>query len=356
MESGAIGGLLWQPASTGESYSPSVGIGGLRRRLDPHYDKVNSCEGAVRLLGCVAMSAALPSDHFYLGFGPTIPLTADRRLNLPVLAGMAQETLFGHLESAGINEGFELFVSPDWLVGVRVEPLTGQLGAQTAAIYAGLLAVCRAQGRELVRIWNYVPAINEQSVEGMEVYRVFCQGRANAFDQAGWNGPLPAASAVGGASGVIAVMFAAARERPQARENPEQVPAFEYPYIYGPRSPSFSRAMQVMADGRRWTFISGTAAIKGHQTVAEGDLAGQVTCTLDNLRLIALACGLGESLGADRAAERHFKIYLRTASELPAVAAILERGLLRDADQVTWLHADICRADLAIEIEATVIE
>ena len=50
---------------------------------------------------------------------------------------------------------------------MRVEPLAAQLGEQTAVIYARLLAVCRGQGRELVRIWNYVPAINEDSVEGM---------------------------------------------------------------------------------------------------------------------------------------------------------------------------------------------
>ena len=302
------------------------------------------------------MSAPLTSAHFSLGFGTAVQAVAGGRLDIPVLAGEAQETLFGHLRSAGRSEGFELFTSADWLVGVRLESLAEQLGAQTEAIYAALIAVCRREGRELARIWNYVPAINAESAEGLEVYRVFCLGRARAFDQAGWLGPVPAASAVGGAPGVVVVMFAAARERPQAMENPEQIPAFEYPDQYGPRSPSFSRAMQVQAEGRRWTFISGTAAIKGHQTVAAGDLAGQLTCTLDNLRLISLACGLGDSLGAERASERHFKIYLRTAADLPAVSAVLEGGWLRAGDRVTWLHADICRADLALEIEATVVE
>jgi hypothetical protein len=302
------------------------------------------------------MSAPLTSEPFSLAFTTSLQAVAGGRLGIPVLAGEPHETLFRHLRAAGQRDGFDLFTSADWLVGVRVEPLADALGALTEAIYAALIAVSRQEGRELARIWNYVPAINAESAEGMEVYRVFCQGRARAFDQAGWDGPVPAASAVGGAPGVIAVMFAASRQRPAARENPEQIPAFEYPSLYGPRSPSFSRAMQVQADGRRWTFISGTAAIKGHQTVAAGDLSGQVACTRDNLRLISLACGLGESLGEGLAAERHFKIYLRTAADLPAVAALLDDGWLRVGDRVTWLHADICRADLALEIEVTVVE
>lgn len=179
---------------------------------------------------------------------------------------------------------------------------------------------------------------------------MFCLGRAKAFDRAQWTGALPAASAVGGAPGMIAVIFAAARTHPVAKENPEQVPAYEYPADYGPRAPSFSRAMQVAADGRLWTFISGTAAIKGHTSLAGGDLPGQIECTLDNLRLISDACGLGEGKS-----ERHFKVYLRNAGDLAAAKAALDGVLLKDGDQVTWLHADICRAELLIEIEATIL-
>jgi hypothetical protein len=54
--------------------------------------------------------------------------------------------------------------------------------------------------------------------------------------------------------------------------------------------------MQVTAGGRRWTFVSGTAAIKGHGTVCAGDLAGQIACTLDNMRLVSRECGLGDAV------------------------------------------------------------
>jgi hypothetical protein len=297
-------------------------------------------------------------DGFSLGLGE-----GGARLAMRVLAGEGAETLFGGLARCGEAGGFELAGGAgDWLVGVRAEPAEGDVGAQAEGIYREMLAVTLARGRRLARVWNYVPEINAEAAEGLETYRVFCRGRSLGFERAGWSGALPAASAVGGAPGVLAVMFAAAREGPVARENPEQVPAYEYPADYGPKSPSFSRAMQVRADGRRWTFVSGTAAIKGHETQAVGDLAGQIACTLDNLRLVSLECGLGEDLGAAAGAgtgvERHFKVYLRDAARLAEARAALEGGggLLRAADRVTWLQADICRAELEIEIEATVIE
>jgi hypothetical protein len=277
-------------------------------------------------------------------------------LAVRALAGEAGETLFADLKSAGHLGSFELFASTDWLVGRCIAPQEPAVGAQTEALYAELFALTQARGHHLARVWNYVADINAESVEGLETYRAFCRGRSLAFERAGWSGPLPAASAVGGAPGKIGVVFAAARERPVARENPEQVPAFEYPPDYGPRPPSFSRAMQIKAGGRVWTFVSGTAAIKGHASQSPGDLAGQIACTLDNLRLISRECGLGDRLAVESAAERHFKIYLRRADDLDVVRASLEGEWLRQADRVTWLRTDICRAELLLEIESTVIE
>jgi chorismate lyase / 3-hydroxybenzoate synthase len=302
------------------------------------------------------MHASSPGAGFPLNFGFSSAQEEALRLEVPVLNGEAGETLFAGFPRAGEAEGFELFESGDWLIGCLLEPLGADLGTQTEALYLRLLSLCDAKGRSPVRIWNYVPAINETTDEGLEAYRVFCRGRALAFEKAGWTGPVPAASAVGGAPGRLAVMFAACRQTPRAHENPDQIPAYEYPPEHGPRSPSFSRAMQVNADGRRWSFVSGTASIKGHETVAPDDLAGQIACTLDNLRIISRVCGLGEDLGAGRRCERHFKVYLRHVGDLARAQAGLADRLFRPGDRVVWLHADICRRALLLEIEATVIE
>lgn len=298
------------------------------------------------------MASSQMHRGFCFGFGPSAG--AGLGLAVPVLAGVAEESLFGGATELGAEAGFTLFGDGDWLLGAWVGEARPDLGAQTRTIYRDMLGSTAARGLQVARVWNYVPAINGDSAEGLENYRVFCRGRAQAFESELVSVP-PAASAVGGVPGRLAIYFAACPVAPRRLENPEQVPAYEYPTEYGPRSPSFSRATQVEANGRRHTFVSGTASIKGHANVAPGDLVGQIDCTLDNLRLISGVCGLGENLAAETAAERHFKIYLRNAADLVAVRAALEARLLRDRDRVCWLHSDICRAALKLEIEATVI-
>jgi hypothetical protein len=273
--------------------------------------------------------------------------------------------LFSDARAVGEGGGFALYETQDWLVGAAVaETDAANLEAATERLYAGLFAEARIRGRHVARVWNYVPSINAVGAGGLENYRVFCRGRAKASARAGERVP-PAASAVGGADGRLAVLFAAPRAKPRVVENPEQVPAYKYPEDYGPCAPSFSRASQVTANGQRWTFVSGTAAIKGHASVGLDDLAGQIECTLDNLRLISGACGLGDMVaaggagfgtGAGTDVERHFKVYLRHEADLAEARAKLGRGLLRDGDRVVWLRSDICRAELLIEIEATVVE
>ena len=79
----------------------------------------------------------------------------------------------------------------------------------------------------------------------------------------------------------------------------------------------------------------------------------QLECTLENLREISRACGLGPDLDRGHDSTRHFKVYLRYTSDLPLVAAILEERVLANSDRVSYLQADLCRASLLVEIEAT---
>jgi hypothetical protein len=300
---------------------------------------------------------ALPrSAGFAIQFGSEKEGTPPRpHLPIPVLAGASGETLFTGSSPEGRTGSFDLFSSGEWLVGRCVLPESSAIGAQVEGIYAELLAIASERGIHPVRIWNFVPEINAESAEGLEMYRAFCRGRSLAFERAGWERPLPAASAVGCPAGTLAIAFAATRGLPIAYENPEQVPAFEYPTDYGPRPPSFSRAMQVTVDDRLWTFVSGTAAIKGHASQFPGDFAGQLDCTLDNLSLISWTCQLGNRLAANTSAERHFKIYLRHPADVELARTRMEREWLRPMDHVCWLHTDICRTELLVEIEATVV-
>jgi len=277
------------------------------------------------------------------------------RLPVPLLAGEATEIIFDEVHLSGEKDGFRLFCRGGLLLGCALEPALPDLSVQVQRLYQRLIALSR--GRHLYRIWNYVPRINAR-VAGLENYHAFCRGRSLAFEESlgpAFKRALPAASAVGGDDHHLAVIFAAGSTAPRQIENPEQMPAYEYPREHGPRPPSFARATVVEEAGRRYAFISGTSAVKGHSTVAPGALREQLVCTLDNLRLISQAIGLGDAFSAGKSLARHFKIYLRRAGDLAAVRTALEAVLLRPGDRVTYLRADICRAELNLEIEAALV-
>ena len=46
---------------------------------------------------------------------------------------------------------------------------------------------------------------------------------------------------------------------------------------------------------------------------------------------------------------------MRDTGDVTAVHARLERSLLKPTDHVIYLRADICRAELVVEIEATLV-
>ncbi len=276
---------------------------------------------------------------------------------LPVLHGCPVERVFGAAESAGRSGPFALWRAGDWFLGAAAVPVADDLAGAARALYAALFAA--TAGRSLARIWNYVPAINEPGGDGLENYRAFNHGRSLAFETAfgpDFQAVMPAASAVGTDAGTLVVCFAAGARSPRHVENPRQVPAYDYPPEHGPRPPSFARATVVAGGpGRGEVFISGTSSIRGHATVAPGDTLRQVGCTLENLREISAACGAGTALARGGAQARHFKVYLRRAADLAPVRAVLERELFEPADRVTYLRSDICRRELNVEIEATLV-
>jgi len=298
------------------------------------------------------VATGYPPLKISLGSSPTDGFET----SVPVLAGPALESLFGAAQPAGQAGALTLARHQDWLLGGATLPLTDGLEAAARRLYTDLFQATR--GLHLARIWNYVPDINEPGPGGLENYRLFSRARSLAFEQhygPGFKQLLPAASAVGAKTPALTLAFAATPRAPRHVENPLQVSAYDYPGDYGPRAPSFARATLVTGPAGRTVFISGTAAIRGHATVAPHRLLPQLACTLENLRQISSACGLGPNLDRGGRATRHFKVYLRHAADQATVAGILERELLTKADQVSYLHADICREDLVVEIEATLL-
>jgi len=228
------------------------------------------------------------------------------------------------------------------------------LQGATESAYQAIFELLDARGyRAILRVWNYFPAINRES-HAMERYRQFNIGRQDAFlthsrsivDKA------PAACALGTAGGGLQIAFLATRADVISVENPRQLSAYHYPSQYGPRSPTFSRAALVRLGGRDMLFISGTASIVGHQTLHHDDVRAQTRECLDNIAAI-IAEANRQALDADfRLDTLAYKVYVRQAEDMETVRSEMAH-CIGNAMSAIFLQADVCRADLLVEIEAS---
>ncbi len=220
--------------------------------------------------------------------------------------------------------------------------------AAIAAAYVSIFDFLEATGFAApIRFWNYLTAITEDD-RGLERYRRFNIGRHQAFT-ARLRQPLPpAASCVGGKQGASVIYFLAAHESSRAVENQRQISAYRYPPIYGPRSPSFSRASIHRLGESETLFVSGTASIVGHTSRHAGDLNGQIAETIENLRTVVRAAeGAASGPLGDLWA---FKIYLRESGHRDMVDQAIDAAF-GPIGQCLYLRGDICRPELLVEIE-----
>jgi chorismate lyase / 3-hydroxybenzoate synthase len=209
------------------------------------------------------------------------------------------------------------------------------------------------QFKQLLRIWHYVPAINERVDEG-ERYWQFNTARHEGFlaRRQAMDQTVPAASALGTPSGSpLVIYFLASATGIRAFENPRQVNAYRYPKQYGPSSPIFSRAALLTETVASPLLVSGTASIVGHETMHTDDVAAQTRETLVNIR--ALLNHANQSLGHERFDIGHlaYKVYVRRAGDLTTIAAAM-RDAVGDTGRGVFLHAEVCRRELLVEIEA----
>jgi len=216
--------------------------------------------------------------------------------------------------------------------------------AATRACYRALFRCAAQQGYpHLLRIWNFIPGINRGAGDG-ERYKRFCLGRAQAFDDSELaRDQYPAGTAIGSRDGsALLVYFIASTHPGTPVENPRQVNAPQYPRRYGPRSPRFSRAMAWPGHEGAMLLVSGTASIVGHESRHGAEVEQQFDETWRNLDALCENAG-----GAQPVALR---VYLRHQHDYPTVRRLLEQRLDQRVP-VVYLCADICRAELMLEIE-----
>ncbi len=304
--------------------------------------------GGVSRQALGGLGYGLPGDGDVLGGLP-----------VPVLSGAAcvDAWVGGSPVHSGRQGAVHWRCDGQWLHGV-LDIADADWGLADAAeqAYRDVFATLRRTGfPHLLRLWNYLPRINAET-GGLERYRQFNIGRQQAFLAAGHSAfeGAPAACAIGTGAGDLRVRFLAGRHAPLAVENPRQVSAYRYPSSYGPRAPTFSRAaLAGLGGGEVALFVSGTASIVGHETQHPGDVRAQAQETLHNLRAV-LAAAQPRCSARLALSDLVPCVYVRHAQDLAATRAVLDAAWGADspaARAAVYVQADICRADLLVEVE-----
>ena len=300
-----------------------------------------------RLLGSVAFGAARPRY-----FAPACPYAW---VDMPVLDHESMFEVWTCAQPVAREDAGDLVTarSEDVMFGCVQLKLDCRLDIASSHAYGRIFDFIDRRGYgHLLRVWNYIPHITGDA-EGLERYARFNVGRHEAFATHGRviGKDTPAACALGSRGNHLVVYFLAAKQAGQPVENPRQTSAYRYPPQYGPRSPTFSRAMLMPTAGKPVLFVSGTASVVGHATLHVGNTLAQVRETIANLRAVIDQAQLGGLDGGGVNAHLLLKTYLRYPHDLSMVRNCLVQAFGAAASAL-YLQADICRKDLLLEVEA----
>ena len=298
---------------------------------------------------------AQPNVLAVIAFGTAAPHSDDPRLIRVDLEPFGDAPLEVWRGSAPVEHGRvgELAFAHDGallVAAMDVAEVDGDIRGAAEHAYAALRTQTAALGYpHLLRIWNYVDDITFGEGDD-ERYKQFCIGRAAGLGEDFHTTTLPAATAIGRVhgNGRLQVYWLASRTPGTPLENPRQVSAYRYPRQYGPQPPSFARAM--LPPAPMPLLLSGTASIRGHESLHHDCIDAQLDETLANIgALIDVARSLRPELPAAPGASTPLKVYVREADELArAEASLVAR--VPDAPRVV-LHARVCRRELRLEID-----
>jgi chorismate lyase/3-hydroxybenzoate synthase len=282
-------------------------------------------------------------------------------LDLPQIDGppMAEVWTCDRPVQIHTDTGCSIAMNGDFLIGsISLHEDTDRLLDATAyQAYKTMLHRLQGLGYPyLWRIWNYFPRINDDE-GGLERYRRFCLGRHHALTEmlADFPSSLPAATAVGTKSGPLQLMFLAGTQPAAHLSNPRQLNAYEYPRNYGPRSPSFARATLIRTEEECRLYLAGTASVIGHASHHAGLPRQQTEETIRNIQVVLDQAK--HAAGFDLMGTHYqalYKVYVRDSAAYSEIQKVIMNSLLSH-EHVLFLHGDLCRKELLVEIEGLVI-
>lgn len=200
----------------------------------------------------------------------------------------------------------------------------------------------------IIRQWNYIEQIT--SFDGADQhYQSFNNIRSEFYSRTNWWNGYPAATGIGAnLGGILIDLDAAVFNSPDCYaapiDNKLQIAAHAYSEqvleeaCQKKTTPKFERAKSMTFDGRKIIYISGTAAIRGEESLKGVGLKSQLHITMEN---IAQLIGNAPLL--------MLRVYLKDKSDYEEAERLLDAYQLNIP--ISYMWADVCRDELLIEIE-----
>ena len=211
--------------------------------------------------------------------------------------------------------------------------------------YLDFFKISNENGMRIVKIWHYLPELLKAYPDKKTNYSLLCESREEIYRNFYKNSDYPAATVIGIEGNKILIYFLAAScETYEVIENERQVSSYNYPQNIFSEKPMFSRAVSFSFKDniQKKIMISGTASIKGYESVHESDVAKQLDEALKNYKTFAKLESNPSNI---------CRVYLTKyqTENLSMVAKKLENFF--GTSQYILLQGDICRSELLIEIE-----
>ena len=221
----------------------------------------------------------------------------------------------------------------------------------------------------IVRQWNYIGDILTVR-EGYQNYQIFNEVRSEYYHRYRHVKGYPAATGVGMKHGGVILDFCALQPHKSIMIKPVGNPDQFNAYNYGQQvlkgvadkgktikhPPQFERGLLLVNNQYSTLFISGTASIKGQETIGIEDIEKQTIVTIENIRKLSDPARISKVIsGAAPYREKYtlLRVYIKRQSDFNLVRQICDRNF--PGIPVIYVEADICRDDLLIEIEAEAV-
>lgn len=241
---------------------------------------------------------------------------------------------------------------------------------QSCKSFESVKEILRIEGGDfsnIIRQWNYVENITgfvDQIKTTGQHYQILNDVRTEFYEQCNFKDGYPAATGVGMECGGVTIEFIALISnhlKVFPIVNPVQIDAHKYTSKvlfkntltekHNETTPKFERAKLLVADSNALLYVSGTAAIKGEETISDR-IIEQVQVTLKNIDHLVSH----ENLKIQGLDKIHYqktvsiiRVYVKNSVDIETIEKIVSEKY--GSDKCTYVKGDICRDNLLVEIE-----